>query len=662
MKQQATEIRLFFFSQQFADGLRTTLAVLLPALLASYMNRFEVGLTISLGALGVSIVDTPGPIIHRKNAMLLCLFFIVVVAFITGFARLNMYTIGLEILLFSFFFSMFSVYGLRASLVGSAALLVMVLTMDQPVESAEVLFHGILIFCGGLWYMLISLLAYQVRPFRTAQRTLGESIRELATFLRIKADFYDVNKELDESYRKLLAQQVVVSEKQDQLRELLFKTRTIVKDTSHQGRKLLLTFIHTVDLFEDMTATLYDYPSLRNRYKENSILDSVADLARQMANELDAIGITIHTNTSYKRELDFDQAFVHLKKVIDNNASNESTKGNFVLRKLLVNIRRMMVHIEDIRRYFDEQPASSIQQYQPELQKFVSHQSLDPKILWNNLNFSSTAFKHSLRVAIACGVGFVIAKAISLGHHSYWIIMTIIFMVKPSYGLTKERNWQRILGTLIGVVPAMLFLLFIKNKQTLFAIMVLMMLGTYSLQRVKYFLSIIFMTPFILILFHFLGIGFMGIIKERIIDTLIGCVIAFSAGYLLFPEWESKQLNTYLLNMLQANSDYLSKIVQYIYGKPFTITEYKLARKEVYVHSANLSSAFQRMLSEPKSKQKNAQVVHQFVVLNHTLFSNIAALASTITAHAQKIYPESVKQSAHKALNCLNSQLKKLDP
>ncbi|MBD0368956.1 MAG: hypothetical protein ICV53_22965, partial [Flavisolibacter sp.] len=67
-------------------------------------------------------------------------------------------------------------------------------------------------------------------------------------------------------------------------------------------------------------------------------------------------------------------------------------------------------------------------------------------------------------------------------------------------------------------------------------------------------------------------------------------------------------------------------------------------------------------LSEPKSKQKNAQFVHQFVVLNHTLFSNIAALASTISAHSQRIYPEAIKQSAHKALNCLYTQLKKLDP
>jgi hypothetical protein len=42
---------------------------------------------------------------------------------------------------------------------------------------------------------------------------------------------------------------------------------------------------------------------------------------------------------------------------------------------------------------------------------------------------------------------------------------------------------------------------------------------------------------------------------------------------------------------------------------------------------ANLSDALTRMLSEPKRKQKNSTLVHQFVVYNHLLTSHIATLA-----------------------------------
>src|SRR5690349_7033806 len=89
MKEQTKETRLFFFSQSLADGLRTTMAVLLPALVFNYFNLLDAGMTISLGALCASLVDAPGPILHRRNSIIICLLLVFMVAIITGFARLN---------------------------------------------------------------------------------------------------------------------------------------------------------------------------------------------------------------------------------------------------------------------------------------------------------------------------------------------------------------------------------------------------------------------------------------------------------------------------------------------------------------------------------------------------------------------------------------------
>jgi uncharacterized membrane protein YccC len=89
--------------------------------------------------------------------------------------------------------------------------------------------------------------------------------------------------------------------------------------------------------------------------------------------------------------------------------------------------------------------------------------------------------------------------------------------------------------------------------------------------------------------------------------------------------------------------------------------DYKLARKEVYVQSANLSAAFQRMLSEPKGKQKNAKLVHQFVVLNHILFSNVAAIGASLGSKEPRRYPEEVLHPVRRAIGVLNKILKKTD-
>src|SRR5206468_7635741 len=105
MKKQAREIRYFFYSQAFADGIRAAIAILLPALAGSYLNFFETGLTISLGAMFVSMTDSPGPLIHRKNGMLICCGFTFLVALLTAFAQRNVYTMGIEIAVVTFFFS-----------------------------------------------------------------------------------------------------------------------------------------------------------------------------------------------------------------------------------------------------------------------------------------------------------------------------------------------------------------------------------------------------------------------------------------------------------------------------------------------------------------------------------------------------------------------------
>ena len=62
------------------------------------------------------------------------------------------------------------------------------------------------------------------------------------------------------------------------------------------------------------------------------------------------------------------------------------------------------------------------------------------------------------------------------------------------------------------------------------------------------------------------------------------------------------------------------------------------------------------MLSEPKSKQSDSKKVHQFVVLNHILFSNMATVATTLVRKEPRLHPHQVITAAKHAL----SQLKEV--
>ncbi|WP_299591068.1 FUSC family membrane protein [Mucilaginibacter sp.] len=661
MKTDFREIKSFFYSQYFSDGLRMSFGILFPSLLLMQLKHFDMGVTMSLGALCICTIDSPGPLYHKRNAMAVGNFFLFIIAVITGFARLNVFTLGIEITLLSFLFSMFTVYGNRAASIGTCALLVMIFMMDKEAKPNEVLTLSLIILAGGIWYLLFSLIFFGIRPYRAAQQTLGESIADIAKFVRIKADFYLSDTDIDENYRKLVSQQIKVSHHQDDVRELLFKSRIMVKESTNPSRVMVLTFVDLVDMFEQIMATHYDYGHIREKFKATGVLKQVANLIQEMADELDNIAYMVLSNTRNKHKPDFNTGLEKLKIRIDEIGANDQGISNIALKKILINLRDLNERIKSIYGYYNSKSSELLieKNDSDEYSKFVTHQDYAPHIFFDNFSFNSTAFKHSLRVSLVCLIGFVTAKYIALGHHSYWVLLTIIVILKPGFSLSKQRNYQRLIGTIAGGIAGIAILLFIPDKDAQFILLIILMIGTYSFLRLNYVVSVIFMTPYVLILFKFLGVGL--VVKERIIDTIIGSTIAFVASYVIFPSWEFEQIQQNLREVINANVSYLAKIAESILGKEVSSIEYKLARKDVYVKSANLSAAFERMTSEPKSKQRKIKEIHKFVVLNHILSSYIATIASSVTSKALHKAPAENLKLLKRSIAVLNDSNKKLD-
>lgn len=661
MGKQVREIQYFFSSQNFTDGIRITVGVLLPALIFAWYGQLELGVLLSVGALSVSIADFPGPQAHKRNSMFISCLIIFLVALITGFARLQVVAMGLEIVLFSFLFSMLAVYGNRAAAIGTAALLVMIMLMDEPQQPAEVPLYSALVLAGGLWYTFLSLVFYQMRPYRPLQQALGESVREVAGFLKIKSKFYRQEVPLEQVYQQIVSRQILVNEKQEAVRELLFKSRLLVRDSTNTSRKLLLIFVDLVDLFERSTLIHADYAAMRKKFGDTAIMVLIARAIENQAAVLDAIGIAIQANTQIGSTIKLQAYLEEISEKIDALQISHKEESTLVLKKVLINLRNIAQRLEGLLIYVNEgaevsKTALSKLQYH----RFVTQQPISPKLFFENLTFSSSIFKHSFRVALVCLFGFVLTKMLSYGEHSYWVLLTIVVILKPAFSLTKERNYQRLTGTVIGGVLGFGILYFIQDTYVLMLLLVVLMLGTFSFIRLNYVVSVIFMTPFILILFSFLGGDHFALMQERIIDTLLGSAIAFVASYLIFPSWESEQLQRFMLQAIEANIQYLQKLADRLLGRPVAMEDYKLARKEVYVSSANLSAAFQRMLSEPSTKQKNSKEIHRFVVLNHILSSNIATVAYGQAA-AQAPASESIRL-LKRSLGVLNDAKKRLLP
>jgi uncharacterized membrane protein (TIGR01666 family) len=630
LNQPIRNIHDFLLSTYFADGLRITFGVLCPSLIMAQFGMLQFGMTLSLGALCISVVDSPGPIVHRRNAMLITTVLLFIISILIGITNKNIYVTGTLLVVCSFLFSMFFLYGARAAAIGTAVLLIMVLSIDDVRPWNEVILYALLVLAGSIWYTLLSYLVYRLRPYRLVQQILSDSIYQISEFLRAKAKFYHQGTDLEKNYADLLKLQVLVNEKQDEVREILFKTREIVRESTPEGRFLLIVFVDMVDLFEQIMSTYYNYKELHEQFDSTGILPQYEGIINKIAESLDDIAFALKTgrlpHISTNLVNDVNQLKNEITLLEANSDNKYNTLGIIALRNIEVNIENILGRVTTINSYFNKTEKKKLKKRDIDVDKFVTRQIFDYKLFIDNLSFKSSIFRHSLRVAIVMLIGFVVAKSFNFSH-SYWILLTILVILKPGFSLTKQRNYERIIGTVVGAFIGMGVLIYVKDKNTLFIILLFCMIGSYSFQRKNYVVSVFFMTPYVLVLFDFLGMGSLSIARERIYDTLIGSGIALLASYSLFPNWEHEKLKNAMRDLIKSNHNYFNQVTLLYFENEQSLTNYKVARKEVYVNTSNLASLFQRMFSEPKSKQVYMQELHQFTVLNHLLSSYIATLS-----------------------------------
>lgn len=571
--------------------------------------------------------------------MLATIVFIFITALVTKFINPYPIFITIELLFFCFFFGMLAVFGPRAAAVGTAGMLMIVVNMHDLRQAGNNIEHAGLIALGGIWYAILSLTLTQFRPYRLAQQELAENLHEVATFLRIKATFYEDNSDPEESFKKLINKQVTINDHQNTLRDLLFNSKVTVRESTNIGRLLLVVFTDLIDFFEQSMATPYDYEDIRQKFGHLPVYNEFKIIIIRMANELDNLSYYFATNNRPKPLHNLQHDLIRLKELL-NESEKMSTENTFVLKKIIINIRNLVNRIDRIYEYFN---SNTVKKQTTDLSKFVDHNDFDWSLFRNNLTFKSDYFRHALRLSIVMAIGFLIANIFEFGNHSYWILLTIGVILKPGFSLSKKRVFQRLTGTFIGGIGGVMIIILIQDPSIRFFILLILMVLSFSLIRKNYILSVVFMTPYLLILFAFLGVDTMEVAQERVIDTLIGGFLAFSSTFVIFPTWEGTQVKNYMKGVLIANYNYLAELMEILLGKEEDETEYKLIRKEVYVRTANLASAFQRMITEPKSTQKNAKELHSFIVFNHLLSSYTATLFSTVEKSKINLNGEPVK-------------------
>jgi uncharacterized membrane protein YccC len=639
-----TSIQRFLYSHHFIGGIRRGAGVILAFCLALLItDDGGQALIAGLGASCVAIIDQPGPLGTRLPEMFGGMILSAIAVSVTGMVSSDQFWLLVAVAAQTFFFSFLVVYGKRGGVIGLSCLILTVITMHSALTPDEVMGHTLTTVLGAATYILVSALASKPFQIREEEQSLSVALFATADYVSARAELYDANTDIDDGYRKLIAKQSKMAEEHQAARDMIMR-RMSPQSVADSPRRRMVWNVHIdmVNMLDMLVGTHTDYTLLHRTLGSSDTLIFMRDALLKISMELERIALAVTREkkvlrrNSVKAEL---RALEYEIELMKRHGFSEQQPESYVLcvqiLRRLRNINRCIERMMQQTNMPADAPALHVAQLGSSMTEFLSRQSFRPKLLTSNLRLDSPPFRFALRVTIGVAIGLAIGMAVpQIGAHAYWIVLTIIIILKPAFSLTKQRNNARLIGTLLGCGLAFGILKLTDDPYWLGVILVLSLISTLSLMLLNYLAATIFTTLAVLIGLHFLLPSSLDLANERAIDTIIGSVVAFLCSYIL-PWWESRSLPSLADAAIRSNQSYLDAGIQRLEAitssevKP-SPTAWPLARKNMLVAFSNYAEAFYRMMGEPTSHQEHVSEYNNLLLQTHVLATEVATSISLL--------------------------------
>ncbi|KPW82485.1 TIGR01666 family membrane protein [Pseudomonas congelans] len=627
---------------KFSYSVRVFIALTGSMALCWYQNEMALLIPLFLGIIACALAETDDSWQGRLNALAVTLvcFSIAALAVELLFPYPILFVCSLA--LASFCLTMLGALGERYGAIAYGTLILSVYTMigvDQ--RGGEVLdfwHEPMLLVAGAAWYGLLSVLWQMLFSNQPVQQALARLFRELGQYLKLKSTLFEPIRTLNVEARRLeLAQQngkVVAA--LNSTKEIILHRVGSGRPGSKVSRYLKLYFI-AQDIHERASSSHYPYNSLADAFFHSDVLFRCQRLLRQQGVACQALSESIQLRQPFV----YDPSFAEAMEDLHASLEHLRIQSNPAWRGLLRSLRALAANLGTLDRLISD--ASN-----PDAVADATDSSLldrsprNLKDVWTRLRLQMTPtsllFRHALRLPLALTIGYAMVHLIHPSQ-GYWIILTTVFVCQPSYGATRLKLGQRIIGTAIGLTVG--WVLFDLVTSPILQSMCAVLAGVvfFVNRTTRYTLSTAAITVMVLFCFNQVGDGY-GLFLPRLFDTLLGSLIAGLAVFLFLPDWQGRRLNKVLANTLTCNSIYLRQIMQqYAKGKSDDLA-YRLARRNAHNADAALSTTLANMLMEPGHFRKEADVGFRFLVLSHTLLSYLSGLG----AHRDTQLPSDVRE------------------
>ncbi|WP_266268372.1 YccS family putative transporter [Klebsiella variicola] len=625
-------LRRYTWNSAWLYNVRIFIALCGTTLFPWWIGEVKLTIPLTLGVVAAALTDLDDRLTGRLRnlAITLVCFFIASASVELLFPWPPLFALGLTVSTVGFI--LLGGLGQRYATIAFGALLIAIYTMLGVTLYDHWYLQPLFLLAGAVWYNLLTLSGHLIFPIRPLQDNLARSYEQLARYLELKSRLFDPDLE-DESqaplYDLALANGQLVATLNQTKVSLLTRLRG---DRGQRGtRRTLQYYFVAQDIHERASSSHIQYQTLRDQFRYSDVMFRFQRMLSMQAQACQKLSRAILLREPYQHDAHFERAFMHLDAALDRvRASGASDEQINALGFLLNNLRAIDAQLATIESVQTTAPAGS------NTETLLADDRLGGLYdIWlrlrRNMSPESALFRHAVRMSLVLCAGYAFIQFTGL-QHGYWILLTSLFVCQPNYNATRHRLALRIIGTLVGVAIGLPVLLLVPSIEGQLVLIVLTGVLFFAFRNVQYAHATMFITLLVLLCFNLLGEGFE-VALPRIIDTLIGCAIAWAAVSFIWPDWKFRNLPRVLDRAMNANCRYLDAILeQYHQGRDNRLA-YRVARRDAYNRDAELASVVSNLSTEPRADGAQRETAFRLLCLNHTFTSYISALG----AHREKL-------------------------
>lgn len=625
-----TQLKKATYNTSFMYNLRMIIAFTGTAFIPYFMGNqlMTIPLTLGVVAAGLSDID------DRFSVRVMNLIYTYIGFFITAasvqllFPYPIFFAIGLIISCIGLI--LLGSLGRRYATISYGCLVISVYTMLGVNLFENWYTQPILLVIGAIWYGLISTISFLLFPARQVQDQLSQSYSSLGDFLFAKSNLFDVDM-TSESYQESM---ITLSMENGKLVGIFndMKTALLTRLKGDRGqidtRRSLQYYFVAQDIHERADSAHIDYQQLAKVFEHSDILFRFQRILALQGKACKDLSTSILNRSTYNHNPRFENAFINLKNSLEKLREDQRydviwINALFALYLNLKAINAQLRNVETERHIkFDKAKQMENQLKDDDLKGW------DDIVIRikQNLTPESVLFRHAIRVSVVLLVGYIFVQITDI-QYGYWVLLTALFVSQPNFNATKRRLKLRIFGTMAGIILGFAILYFVPSVEGQLLLLILSAVLFFDLRSKQYAQATAFITIMALINFNLDGLGFQAAFP-RLIDTIIGCVLAWLGVTFIFPDWKFRRLPQTIYKSLNAQCEYLTEVVsQYHHGRNNGLN-YRIVRRAAHNRDADVASLISTLATEPDFDPTEKSLAFEFLCLNHTFLSYIAALGA----------------------------------